>query len=605
MKKPTLVRKSTGHSFRPCLESLETRLTPATYSVSSLADSGAGSLRAAITSVNGDSTADVIDFSVAGVIQLTSGALPAVTNQVTIEGTSAPGFANAPVLEIDNNGFAGLTLSGFNSSLTSLSIVNADGPGVTIAGAQITIEGNYIGISLDGSVAGNSGVGVLAATNTGPFILQNVIGGNGGDGIQLGSAATARGAQTADIDGNLIGTTPNGMTTAGNKGNGITIFSDLNIVGGPDVGTGNTIAFNGQSGVVIDGGVENALLGNSIFSNGVAGITLQNGGNADMPSPQLSYAVSSGGSMSGQAQVGGVLSLLSDNGLGERGVKVTIQVFATLNGMPTGQGQLFLGSMQATTDNNGFASFTFRNLAIPAGAASFTATATIPQESDLLENAGFTSAFSNSIGFSTANQAYVANVYQLLLSRVPDPSASAWVNQLNDGGSPASVVLGVEASEEYLNDQVSSMYSLYLQRPADTAGAQYWVTFLQTGGTLEEVAGGLTASQEFFVFQGGTNQGFITGLYQDVLNRTASSGEIASWETALANGASRFDVSFSFLTSQEYRTDLVQADYMTFLLRSADSGGLAAWVNALNAGATDQEVLAAIFGSAEGYQLWS
>jgi Domain of unknown function (DUF4214) len=52
-------------------------------------------------------------------------------------------------------------------------------------------------------------------------------------------------------------------------------------------------------------------------------------------------------------------------------------------------------------------------------------------------------------------------------------------------------------------------------------------------------------------------------------------------------------------------TDLVQADYMTFLLRSADSGGVTAWVDALNAGATDQEVLAQIFGSPEGYQLWS
>ena len=52
--------------FRPRLEPLETRLTPTTYTVSSLADSGDGSLRAAITSVNADTTAGVIDFSVVG-----------------------------------------------------------------------------------------------------------------------------------------------------------------------------------------------------------------------------------------------------------------------------------------------------------------------------------------------------------------------------------------------------------------------------------------------------------------------------------------------------------------------------------------------------------
>ncbi len=89
MEKSNPVWKSSRRRFRPRLESLETRLTPSAYTVSSLADSGPGSLRAAITSVNGDNTADVIDFSVAGVIELTSGPLPDITNTVNIDGTSA------------------------------------------------------------------------------------------------------------------------------------------------------------------------------------------------------------------------------------------------------------------------------------------------------------------------------------------------------------------------------------------------------------------------------------------------------------------------------------------------------------------------------------
>ncbi len=109
--KNTFHRRRSRPTFRPRLESLETRLTPTTYTVSSLADSGAGSLRAAITSVNGDTSADVIDFSVAGVIQLTSGALPAITNTVKIDGTTAPNGAFIPVVEIDNHGFAGVTIS--------------------------------------------------------------------------------------------------------------------------------------------------------------------------------------------------------------------------------------------------------------------------------------------------------------------------------------------------------------------------------------------------------------------------------------------------------------------------------------------------------------
>src|SRR5438270_503566 len=123
-------------SFRPRLEALESRLTPTTFHVSTLADSSDGSLRAAITSVNADTTADEIDFSVAGVIKLTSGALPAITNTVKINGRSAPGFANAPVVEINFNNFAGLTINASNSILASLSLVNSGESGVTFERAD-------------------------------------------------------------------------------------------------------------------------------------------------------------------------------------------------------------------------------------------------------------------------------------------------------------------------------------------------------------------------------------------------------------------------------------------------------------------------------------
>ena len=145
-----------------------------------------------------------------------------------------------------------------------------------------------------------------------------------------------------------------------------------------------------------------------------------------------------------------------------------------------------------------------------------------------------------------------------------------------------------------------------MKREPDAGGEQAWTNFLVAGGTLEEVAAEFTASQEYFVVHGGTHQGFLTGLYSEVLNRSASNAEIAFWEEAgLDIGETRLGVSRAFLSSPEYRTNLVQSDYMTFLLRPADLGGLMAWVEALFAGVTDQQVLAQIFGSPEGYQLWS
>jgi thermitase len=262
--------------------------------------------------------------------------------------------------------------------------------------------------------------------------------------------------------------------------------------------------------------------------------------------------------------------------------------------------------VQATLNSTGFAAFTLSNVSVPVGSGTtFTATASLSGELIVTKFLA-TSEFSAPIPIGgNVNNLFVASAYGLLLNRYPDTGAGYWANLLNNGASAPGVVLGLEGSMEYLNNQVNSMYKLYLGRNPDTGGEQYWVNFLQSGGTLEEVAEGLTSSQEYYVLQGGTNQGFITGLYQEVLKRTPSTSELAGWETAMNNGASQLDVSIAFLTSQEYRTDLVENDYMTFLLRQADTGGLSHWVNALNSGATDQEVLAQIFGSPEGYQLWS
>ena len=78
-------------------------------------------------------------------------------------------------------------------------------------------------------------------------------------------------------------------------------------------------------------------------------------------------------------------------------------------------------------------------------------------------------------------------------------------------------------------------------------------------------------------------------------------------------------MALDFLTSTEYRADLVNGGpwapynpltnwggyYPEFLRRSANSGKVSTWVGALQAGMSDQAVLAAIFGSAEGYAKWS
>src|SRR5579885_3343258 len=81
--------------FRPILESLESRLVPAPLVVSTTADSGAGSLRQAITTANaaGSAADDTITFSVTGAIQLAS-PLPALASSMNIQG---PGVSSLTI----------------------------------------------------------------------------------------------------------------------------------------------------------------------------------------------------------------------------------------------------------------------------------------------------------------------------------------------------------------------------------------------------------------------------------------------------------------------------------------------------------------------------
>jgi hypothetical protein len=87
------------------VEALEERAVPATYWVTNTLDDGsAGSLRWAITQANQSAGPNVIDFDIApgGAQSIAPRApLPAITNQVTIDGDTQPGFAGKPLIELN------------------------------------------------------------------------------------------------------------------------------------------------------------------------------------------------------------------------------------------------------------------------------------------------------------------------------------------------------------------------------------------------------------------------------------------------------------------------------------------------------------------------
>ena len=75
---------------------------------------------------------------------------------------------------------------------------------------------------------------------------------------------------------------------------------------------------------------------------------------------------------------------------------------------------------------------------------------------------------------------YVTKLYEQLLGRVPDPSATYWDGLLKQGVSPADVVQDIESSPEYLDDLVTSYYEKYLQRARIRADFRAGSAFCRT-----------------------------------------------------------------------------------------------------------------------------
>jgi len=133
----------------------------ASFTVTNLNDSGAGSLRQAILDANAAAGDDIIDFTIAGTITPVA-ALPTVTEGVTIDGTTAPGYAaGTPSFILQGGNFYqlsastsgdvtinGLDLSGATYEGQGISMNISAGTG-TISNCKI--NNRKIGIRLQGT----------------------------------------------------------------------------------------------------------------------------------------------------------------------------------------------------------------------------------------------------------------------------------------------------------------------------------------------------------------------------------------------------------------------------------------------------------------------
>jgi CSLREA domain-containing protein len=290
----------------------------------------------------------------------------------------------------------------------SRNLISGNGAGVAIFDSSgNTIVGNFIGTGVTGNqkiVSGNpnsagNSHGIVMDGASGNFIGGSVPGsGNVISANLIGIVTNNSNFNT--FEGNLIGVGANGTTPLGNSWGATQIAGSDNRIGNTTPGAGNTIAYNGGDivpglgGVHLYGGINNAIRGNSIFSNkapydGTApAIDLSS---SDSPVPN-----DHGDADTGPNNLQNFPEITASIGQGATNVQGTLDSTANstfaidfywsdhCSPLWYGQGQVFLGSLTTTTGTSGMAAFS--GSIAPAGGGFVAATAT--------DSAGNTSEFS-------------------------------------------------------------------------------------------------------------------------------------------------------------------------------------------------------------------
>jgi hypothetical protein len=263
------VKHPARRRFRPVVEMLEDRTAPATFSVTSAVDAGAGTLRQAILSANSAAGADIITIDLgAGLhtINLVS-ALPAITGAVTIDGsqsglpklqlngTVAGAGANGLVIKASGTTIRGLIINRFAGN--GIVITNNVVGGVIVPTSNCVVEGCFIGTDSIGAGAAPNGLSGVAINGT---ATANRIG---------GTATNARNI----LSGNL----KNGVVISGPAATGNLVVGNLI---GLSNAAGSPVLANGQDGVLISGAKNNRIggtttqEGNVVSGNARAGVTI-------------------------------------------------------------------------------------------------------------------------------------------------------------------------------------------------------------------------------------------------------------------------------------------------------------------------------------------
>ena len=358
------------------IEALESRRLLATFTVTTAADSGAGSLRDAIAHANAAAGADVVDFAIgSSTINLTSGEI-SISDELTVDGPAGGGVTISAgglsrIFNINTVPATGgveindltLTSADANGGDTGPSALEDGGAVLSTMGGTLTLRQMTISNSLaaDGGAAAVSGpfvsVGVTYANNVAndPDTFNSSA--SGGALILFGETASISGGAFNDNRAGLLSPLGNrrgiggavyaagalsldsvsfsgNIADSGGVGGAVRAFGDLSV-------NNSTFANNIANDASSDGGAIYTSAGGTIAGSTFTGNTAESGAGIRSDGPLTltgdtftdNDATTNGGAVYANSDVAVLNSSFTDNdALNQAGAMVVTSLNSTITG---------------------------------------------------------------------------------------------------------------------------------------------------------------------------------------------------------------------------------------------------------------------------------
>jgi titin len=295
--------------FHPRVQVLEHRVLLTQVVVRNTNNSGPDSFRQAIIDVNklpgGEIDFDIPGAGVHTIAPDPDDPLPTIDAPVVIDATTQPGYTpQTPVIELNGLSvglYSGLILDGGDSTVKGMIINSFRGAGLVLSrNGNNTVMASFIGTDATGTIGLGNDSGIYIALGCD----GNTIGGDGVSARNVLSGNVSNGISAFSnndvVAGNFIGTDVTGTQPVGNDV-GMVVQGDHNTIGGTSALSRNIISGNRFDGLELEHSTGNKVFGNFIGVDVTSTRLVSNGSGISISSASTNNTI--GGTIPGSGNV--------------------------------------------------------------------------------------------------------------------------------------------------------------------------------------------------------------------------------------------------------------------------------------------------------------